>query len=178
MTLTLNSCCQARQLWPRVRSSSWASPPSWPPRGSRLTRLAPPPPSGCSVTRCGECTGTRNEKQTIRFQLGIAVGFVLPAVLVADQDVEANYHLIGHDLFVMFLGVAIFTTILLVSIIFGEFPIPVQIYFLASLSKTFFCQISCLKYFLTFSSLITQFLPVWISINAQNNWKNFPLSSL
>ena len=80
------------------------------------------------------------EKQTINlcFQLGIAVGFVLPAVLVADQDVEANYHLIGHDLFVMFLGVAIFTTILLVSIIFGEFPIPVQIYFLASLSKTFF----------------------------------------
>ena len=122
----------------------------------------------------------RKEELTIniRFQLGIAVGFVLPAVLVADQDVEANYHLIGHDLFVMFLGVAIFTTILLVSIIFGEFPIPVQIYFLVSLSKTFFCQISCLKYFLTFSSLITQFLPVWISINAQNNWKNFPLSSL
>ena len=112
----------------------------------------------------------------ICFQLGIAVGFVLPAVLVADQDVEDNYHLIGHDLFVMFLGVAIFTTILLVSIIFGKFPIPVQIYFLASLSKTFFCQISCLKYFLTFSSLITQFLPVWISINALNNWKNFPLS--
>lgn len=52
-------------------------------------------------------------------QLGIAVGFVLPAVLVSDQDVEDNYHLIGHDLFVMFLGVAIFTTILLVSIIFG-----------------------------------------------------------
>ena len=163
-------------MWPRVRSSSWASRPSWPPPGSRLTRPAPPPPSACLGTRLVTITGETVRNINICFQLGIAVGFVLPAVLVSDQDVEDNYHLIGHDLFVMFLGVAIFTTILLVSIIFGKFPIPVQIYFLASLSKTFFCQISCLKYFLTFSSLITQFLPVWISINALNNWKNFPLS--
>jgi len=52
-------------------------------------------------------------------QLGIALGFVLPAVLVTDQDEEDNFHLIGSDLFIMFLGVAIFTSVLLLSIIFG-----------------------------------------------------------
>jgi len=52
-------------------------------------------------------------------QLGIALGFVLPAVLVTDQDEEDNFHLIGGDLFIMFLGVAIFTSVLLLSIIFG-----------------------------------------------------------
>lgn len=52
-------------------------------------------------------------------QLGIALGFVLPAKLVADQDLSENYGQIGQDLFFMFLGVAIFTTVLLLSIIFG-----------------------------------------------------------
>lgn len=54
------------------------------------------------------------------FQLGIALGFVLPAKLVSDQDLEDNYGQIGQDLFVMFLGVAIFTSLLLLSIIFGK----------------------------------------------------------
>jgi len=51
-------------------------------------------------------------------QLGIALGFVLPAQLVPDQN-DDNLSLIGHDLFVMFMGVAVFTTVLLLSIIFG-----------------------------------------------------------
>ena len=87
------------------------------------------------------------------FQLGIALGFVLPAKLVADQDLSENYGQIGQDLFFMFLGVAIFTTVLLLSIIFGK-------------KCLFFCQI-----FVTFFDVIIQFLPVWISINARNNWK-------
>jgi len=52
-------------------------------------------------------------------QLGIALGFVLPAVIVKDQDNKEDFHLIGHDLFVMFLSVAIFTTVLLCAIVFG-----------------------------------------------------------
>lgn len=36
-------------------------------------------------------------------QLGIALGFVLPAQLVPDQN-DDNLSLIGHDLFVMFMG--------------------------------------------------------------------------
>jgi len=50
-------------------------------------------------------------------QLGIALGFVLPAVIVRDQTAEENYPLIGNDLFNMFLAVAIVTTLLLVVII-------------------------------------------------------------
>ena len=53
-------------------------------------------------------------------QLGIALGFVLPAVIVKDQDNKEDFHLIGHDLFVMFLSVAIFTTVLLCAIVFGK----------------------------------------------------------
>ena len=53
-------------------------------------------------------------------QLGIALGFVLPAIIVSDQEDPEDYGLIGHDLFVMFLGVAIFTSVLLISIIFGK----------------------------------------------------------
>ena len=75
-------------------------------------------------------------------QLGIALGFVLPAVLVSDQESADDFHLIGHDLFLMFLGVAIFTTILLLSIIFGK---------VSQLSKV----LIFFKILLTFSTLIT-----------------------
>lgn len=51
-------------------------------------------------------------------QLGIALGFVLPAEIVRDQIDTNLYHHIGDDLFRMFLAVAIFTTVLLVTIIF------------------------------------------------------------
>ena len=37
-----------------------------------------------------------------------------------DQDNKSDFHLIGADLFVMFLSVAIFTTVLLVAIVFGK----------------------------------------------------------
>ena len=57
---------------------------------------------------------------TLLPQLGIALGFVLPAVIVKDQDNKADFPLIGHDLFVMFLSVAIFTTVLLLAIVFGK----------------------------------------------------------
>ena len=54
------------------------------------------------------------------FQLGVALGFVVPATVVSNQAEESDFHLIGEDLFRMFLGVAIFTTVLLVAIVLGE----------------------------------------------------------
>ena len=57
--------------------------------------------------------------QDLFWQLGVALGFVIPSTIVSNQD-EENIHLIGEDLFKMFLGVAIITTILLVVIIFGK----------------------------------------------------------
>lgn len=50
-------------------------------------------------------------------QLGIALGFVLPAIVVQDQALEANYGHIGDDLYKMFLAVAVCTSVLLVVII-------------------------------------------------------------
>jgi len=52
-------------------------------------------------------------------QLGIALGFVLPAVVVQDQEDPSQYGLIGGDLFRMFLSVAIFTSVLFVTIVFA-----------------------------------------------------------
>lgn len=51
-------------------------------------------------------------------QLGIALGFVLPALIVRDQILPENFDQIGSDLFNMFLAVAVVTTLLLVIIIF------------------------------------------------------------
>lgn len=50
-------------------------------------------------------------------QLGVALGFVIPVSVVANQKLEENVHLIGVDLFNMFLGVAIITSVLLVVIV-------------------------------------------------------------
>jgi len=50
-------------------------------------------------------------------QLGVALGFVIPAAVVRDQELRKNFHLIGSDLFNMFLVVAILTTIILVLVI-------------------------------------------------------------
>jgi FLVCR family feline leukemia virus subgroup C receptor-related protein len=57
-------------------------------------------------------------------QMGVALGFVLPALVVQDQDKEENYHFIGDDLYLMFLVVAIFTSVLalLVLIFFKNEP--------------------------------------------------------
>lgn len=52
-------------------------------------------------------------------QLGIALGFVLPAMIVKDQQDPAEFEKIGDDLFVMFLAVAIFTSVLFLTIVFG-----------------------------------------------------------
>jgi len=52
-------------------------------------------------------------------QLGIALGFVLPAVVVRDQEDPEQFGQIGDDLFKMFLFVAIFTSLLLLTIVFG-----------------------------------------------------------
>lgn len=53
-------------------------------------------------------------------QLGVALGFVVPVMLVSNQDDSANHYKIGDDLFTMFLGVAIITSVLLVVIIIGN----------------------------------------------------------
>jgi hypothetical protein len=50
-------------------------------------------------------------------QLGIAVGFVLPPILVKNHD---DLDLIGRDLQFMFYSVAGFTTILVVLVVFCE----------------------------------------------------------
>lgn len=52
-------------------------------------------------------------------QLGIALGFVLPAIVVHDQVDPEKFHLIGDDLFLMFIVVAIFTSVLFLTIVFG-----------------------------------------------------------
>lgn len=52
---------------------------------------------------------------TIHFQLGIAVGFVLPPILVGNSD---DLEVIGSDLLFMFYCFAGFTTILMVLMIF------------------------------------------------------------
>merc|ERR1712241_1489471 len=44
-------------------------------------------------------------------QLGIALGFLIPPIVVPIQKEESDFHLIGTDLFNMFLGVAIITTV-------------------------------------------------------------------
>jgi len=52
-------------------------------------------------------------------QLGIALGFVVPASIVrSDKSVEA-VELVGGDLYNMFLGVAVFTTALFLVILLG-----------------------------------------------------------
>lgn len=50
-------------------------------------------------------------------QLGVALGFVIPAAVVRDRE-EPDLHLIGEDLFNMFLTVAILTTVLLLLVLF------------------------------------------------------------
>ena len=54
------------------------------------------------------------------FQLGVALGFVIPVSVVTNQKAEENIHLIGKDLFNMFLVVAIITSILLLVIVIGK----------------------------------------------------------
>ena len=53
-------------------------------------------------------------------QLGVALGFVIPVMAVKNQKQEKDIHLIGDDLFHMFLGVAIATTVLLVAILLSK----------------------------------------------------------
>ena len=61
-----------------------------------------------------------NSELRFNFQLGVALGFVVPVSVVHNQKDEDKVYLIGHDLFNMFLGVAIITTVLLVVIIVGK----------------------------------------------------------
>jgi len=51
-------------------------------------------------------------------QLGVALGFVIPAAVVKDQTLAEDFHIIGTDLFNMFLTVAIITSVLFVLIVF------------------------------------------------------------
>ena len=71
----------------------------------------------CSRTNLG------NSKVSSSFflQLGVALGFVIPVSVVANQKLEENIHLIGEDLYNMFLTVAVLTTVLFIVIVIGEF---------------------------------------------------------
>ena len=51
-------------------------------------------------------------------QVGNALGFVIPPIVVSDQKHESDYGLIGTDLFNLLLGVAVITTLLFITIIF------------------------------------------------------------
>ena len=57
-------------------------------------------------------------------QLGIALGFVLPPILVQNQDDASNHHMIGDDLFNLFLGIGIITTVsfILIVVAFKDRP--------------------------------------------------------
>merc|ERR1712038_742620 len=50
-------------------------------------------------------------------QLGIALGFVIPPIVVRNQNNEQDFHLIGSDLFKMFLTIAILTTLSTILIV-------------------------------------------------------------
>lgn len=50
----------------------------------------------------------------------MALGFVVPVSVVREQTDPEKFHLIGEDLFHMFIGVAVFTTVLLLVIVIGE----------------------------------------------------------
>lgn len=54
------------------------------------------------------------------FQLGIASGFLIPPLLVNSKGTSDE---IQHDLFILFLGVAIFTTVLFVAIILCKYTL-------------------------------------------------------
>ena len=58
-----------------------------------------------------------DDVQHVLFQLGVALGFVIPSAVVSDQSEADKYHLIGEQLFMMFLVVAIITTVLLLAVI-------------------------------------------------------------
>ena len=50
-------------------------------------------------------------------QLGLAIGFAIPPVIIKNQKEKTEFYQIGDDLFNMFLGVAVLTTILLILIV-------------------------------------------------------------
>ncbi|KAJ9601197.1 hypothetical protein L9F63_000665, partial [Diploptera punctata] len=63
-------------------------------------------------------------KKTYWIKLGIAIGFLLPPVIVKNHD---NLEAIGEDLSIMYYGMATFTTVLLVLIIIffkAQPPLP------------------------------------------------------
>ena len=60
------------------------------------------------------------------------MGFVIPTSVVSNQKEEEDIHLIGEDLYNMFLGVAIITTCLLVAIVAGMFACFFAHFFLTS----------------------------------------------
>jgi len=49
-------------------------------------------------------------------QVGNALGFVIPPNVVRDQREKPNFNLIGTDLFNLLLGVAVVTTLLVITI--------------------------------------------------------------
>ena len=66
----------------------------------------------------------------------MALGFVIPVSVVSNQKAEADMPLIGVDLFNMFLGVAIITSVLLIAIAAGK------LLFLPTLAN-FFSSFQC-----------------------------------
>ena len=60
------------------------------------------------------------------FQLGIALGFVVPASIVRSDKSEEAVELVGGDLYNMFLGVAVFTTALFIVILLGTKFVPTK----------------------------------------------------
>ncbi len=51
----------------------------------------------------------------------MALGFVVPTTIVIDRMDPAEFHLIGEDLFSMFVGVGVFTTLLSAVVVFGKY---------------------------------------------------------
>ena len=57
-------------------------------------------------------------------QLGIALGFVIPPIIIKNQDDESHHYMIGNDLFNMFLAIGIITTVsfILIAVAFKDRP--------------------------------------------------------
>ena len=65
-------------------------------------------------------TVTSKSRIICLFQLGVALGFVIPSAIVRNRDTEDTMYMIGDDLFNLFIGVAVLTSILLLAILIGE----------------------------------------------------------
>lgn len=67
----------------------------------------------------------RNLKEYLSFdtKLGVAMGFIIPVLVVRSQTEPTKMAQIGVDLFNMFLTVGIITTIIFILVVICKYPL-------------------------------------------------------